>query len=154
MSILARYKKPGGFIQLLKLIETSQPVKQQKLLEAVEKEDPDWADLIRRKKLTVDMVLDWDKETQTKIYEYMNPRHCATFFKNNGGEDRVLEFREFFRLEKYNELFDLVEHIESLSPAEIFAAENNLLETIRFLEEEKKLILRFIDPSLDTSEAA
>lgn len=153
MSILARYRKPGGFLQLLKLIETSQPAKQEKLLDVVEKEDPRWAELIREKKLTSEMILSWDHSTQATIFEYMVARHCATLFKRME-EGKLVEFRDIFKLEKYKELHDLVEHMNDPLESEYIAACNHLLETVRYLDEEKKIILRFINPILDLEEAA
>ena len=153
MSILARYRKPGGFVQLLKLIETSQPPKQEKLLEAVEKEDAEWAQLIRVKKLTPDMVLSWEPETLTLIFEHMLIRHAATLFCKKG-IDSLLEYRTLFRIDHYNELYDLVENMKEPLDSEYIAATNHLLETVRYLDEEKKIILRFIDARLDLSDAA
>ena len=153
MSILARYRKPGGFRQLLQLIETSQPVKQAKLLDVVEKEDPSWADLIRQKKLSPEMVLTWDLDHLTTIFESMVPRHAAVVIKNISDE-KLIEFRQMFKLDKYNEIRDIVDSISSIQAAEIVAAHNHMLEVIRYLDEEKKIILRLIDPNLDLSEAA
>lgn len=153
MSILARYRKPGGFVQLLKLIETSQSPKQEKLLEAVEKEDPEWAQLIRVKKLSSPMVLSWDNETLVTIFEHMLVRHTATIFKKMG-QEKLTEFRSLFRTEQYNEIYDTFEAMSAPLDSEYIAATNHLLEVVRHLDEEKKIVLRFIDARLDLSDAA
>lgn len=153
MSILARYRKPGGFRQLLQLIETSQPVKQEKLLEAVSKEDPAWADLIRAKKITPEMVLKWDIAVVGQVLEHMVAGHAAVVIYNMG-EDSIKNFRNLFKLEKYNEIRDLIENIEEVKPGALVAANNNMLETVRYMDEEKIIDLRYIDPALDLADAA
>ncbi len=153
MSVLARYRKPGGFKQLLQLIETSQPVKQQKLLEAVEKEDPSWANLIREKKITREMVLSWDIQHLVVIFEHMTPRHSACLLKVIE-EEKFKACAAMFRPEKYRDLKMLMDDTAEPSEGEVISAGNNMLETVRYLDEEKKINLRFIDPVLDLSEAA
>ncbi len=153
MSVLARYRKPGGFKQLLQLIETSQPLKQEKLLEVVEKEDPAWADLIRQKKITPDMVLSWKADDLVVIFENMMPRHCACLCKSLD-EDRFKEIAALFSPEKYRDVKTIVGDSSHPTEGELVAAHNHLLETVRFLDEEKKINLRYINPMLDLSEAA
>ncbi len=153
MSVLARYRKPGGFKQLLQLIETSQPLKQEKLLEVVEKEDPAWADLIRQKKITPDMVLSWKADDLVVIFENMMPRHCACLCKNLE-EERFKEIAALFTPEKFRDVKGIVGDSSQPTESELVAAHNHLLETVRFLDEEKKINLRFINPMLDLSEAA
>lgn len=152
MSVLTRYRKPGGFVQLLKLIETSQPVKQAKLLEVVEKEDPIWANKIREKKLSPEMVLSWPPEHLITILEHMSTRHCACLLKSLGTEHSK-QYISFFKGETYRDVKNLVDDNSEPPAGEIVAAQNNLLETVRFLDEEKKINLRFINPNLDLSEA-
>lgn len=153
MSILARYKKPGGFKQLLKLIETSQPQKQEMLLGVVEKEDPSWAKLLREKKISPEMVLEWEKDHLSLIFENMLSQHCSNIFKNLG-EDAFKEYATLIRVEKYRELKVMVDDSAEPSPAQLIAAYTNMLETVRFLDEEKVIDLRYIDPILDLSEAS
>jgi flagellar motor switch protein FliG len=153
MSILARYRKPGGFKQLLLLIETSQPVKQEKLLEVVEKEDPVWAKLLRDKKINSEIILKWNIDHLATIFENMVPRMAAMIIKSIGDE-AILEYRQMFSLEKYKDIKEHIDTLSKLSSSEIFASQNHLIETVRYLDEEKKINLRLIDASLDLSEAA
>lgn len=153
MSILARYRKPGGFRQLLQLIETSQPAKQEKLLEVVEKEDPRWAEMIREKKITPEMVLSWEPDHLVVIFEHMIPRHCACLFKSLD-PGKITEYSKLLKEDKYRDLKALIEDETEPSESEVVAAGNHLLETVRFLDEEKKIILRYINPILDLSEAS
>ncbi|MEM7645745.1 MAG: hypothetical protein AAF203_02445 [Pseudomonadota bacterium] len=153
MSVLARYRKPGGFRQLLQLIETSQPAKQAKLIEVIQREDPHWARLIEKKKITCEMVLKWDADHLALIIENMVENHAACLF-HIMEDNSIMAFETLIRPEKYRRLRSLFENMEEPKPQTQMAAKNHLLETVRFLDEEKKIILRFIDPKLDLSEAA
>ncbi|MCB0379232.1 MAG: hypothetical protein KDD33_12135 [Bdellovibrionales bacterium] len=153
MSVLNRYRKPGGFLQLLQLVETSQPAKQEKLLQAIRNEDPDWADLVENKMINPDMVFSWDDETLTLIFESMLSRHSAILFKIQGDEftGRV---KNMMRAEKFKDIRDILEHMADPLEAEVISAKNHMLETVRKMDEEKVILLRRIDPNLDLSDAA
>lgn len=60
MGMLDRYKKKGGFVQLLQLIETSPSKKQEQFLGLIAEESPAWEDTLRKKILTIDKVYSWD----------------------------------------------------------------------------------------------
>ncbi len=151
-SILSRYRKPGGFRQLLLLIETSVPAKQETLLKAVEKEDPSWAQLLRDKKITAEMVLSWDVEHLSTITIHMNQRHLATLCKKM--DPQIFDqLKQMMDIKKYRELEEIMDNMDEPLGPEYLGACNNLLETVRQLDEDKVIILRFIDPKLDLSEA-
>jgi len=56
MGTLDRYKKKGGFIQILSLIESSEPAKAEKFLSIIAEESQVWADAIKEKALTLDKI--------------------------------------------------------------------------------------------------
>ncbi|MBX9767722.1 MAG: hypothetical protein K2X47_10660, partial [Bdellovibrionales bacterium] len=58
--MLDRYRKSGGFVQLVNLIETCGKEKQEKLLLTIRAEDPAWEEAIRSKLLSVQRVLGWN----------------------------------------------------------------------------------------------
>jgi len=153
MSVLNRYRKPGGFRQLVQLIETSQPVKQAQLLKAVAHEDPNWAQLLMQKKITIDMVLAWDKSLVWIIFEAMQDRHCATLLCHLG-HDWTNQVPQNLHQEKARQIRRLLLGMGDPSPAEIRAAQVHLLEVVRLLDEEKRINLRLIDPRLDLEDAA
>lgn len=67
MSTLARFRRSGGLMQLLQLIETSENEKQRHLLDLVGKEDPGWAHLIKKKSLSVKRILSWPEAVLSQI---------------------------------------------------------------------------------------
>lgn len=69
MSTLARFRKSGGLMQLLQLIETSDLEKQRHLLDLVGKEDPGWASLIKQKCLSSKRILTWPDGVVSQIMD-------------------------------------------------------------------------------------
>lgn len=60
MGMLDRYRKSGGFLNLLILLETSAQSKQEKFLTLIAEENQAWADEIKKKMLSFDKILNWD----------------------------------------------------------------------------------------------
>lgn len=67
MDLLKRYQKPGGFLQLVQLIESCTPQKQLQLLSSIEKESKIWSDEVKKKILSVDRILSWDSEALADV---------------------------------------------------------------------------------------
>ena len=66
MGLLNRYHKPGGFLQLIKLVETSPKDKKEKFLSLIHDENPQWCESIKTKMLTLDRVCEWpESQLQT-----------------------------------------------------------------------------------------
>lgn len=78
MGMLDRYKKKGGFIQLLTLIETSGKQKQEQFLGLIQQENPVWEETIRQKTLTFDKILSWDTSYLREIFSRLQPLTLAT----------------------------------------------------------------------------
>ncbi len=68
MSMIDRYKKKGGFVQLLNLIETTGKDKQEKFLKLIADENPSWEQEVRKKMLTIDKVLGWNQTYLAEIF--------------------------------------------------------------------------------------
>ena len=74
MAMLDRYKKTGGFNQLLTLLETCGPQKKVKFLEIIRLEDPRWADALEAKMIDLKRFLKWNdsaiaEELMRDLYE-------------------------------------------------------------------------------------
>jgi flagellar motor switch protein FliG len=59
MSSISRYKKAGGFIQLVSLIETFGAPKREKFIEMIDAESPVWAKALRDKMLSIERIFSW-----------------------------------------------------------------------------------------------
>jgi hypothetical protein len=76
--MLARYRKAGGFVQLLKVIETCGKAKQDNFLKMIQEEDPKWADALREKTLSIEKICSWDDNTVGEIAVRLNQMTLAT----------------------------------------------------------------------------
>lgn len=77
MSSLQRYKKSGGFVQLLSLLETFGPQKKEKFLEMIEGESPVWARALREKMLTVERLFTWPDQVVIEVFKGLPPKNMA-----------------------------------------------------------------------------
>lgn len=68
MGMIDRYKKKGGFVQLVNLIETTGTDKREKFLKMIADENPTWEAAIKQKMLTMDRMSTWN---QSFLMEFM-----------------------------------------------------------------------------------
>jgi flagellar FliG-like protein len=73
MGMLDRYKKKGGFVQLLTLIETSGGKKQEQFLGLINQESPAWEQELKKKMLTVDRVFTWPQDVMSEVLTRLQP---------------------------------------------------------------------------------
>lgn len=71
--MLDRYKKKGGFNQLLTLIETSGPKKQEQFLGLISQESPGWEQELKKKMLTVDRIFSWPQDVMSEVLSRLQP---------------------------------------------------------------------------------
>ncbi len=68
MGMIDRYRRRGGFVQLLNTIETSTKDKQEKFMAMIHEENPQWAKALSEKILTVEKVFSWQPELLCEIF--------------------------------------------------------------------------------------
>ena len=78
MSMLDRYRKPGGFIQLLHLMETFGAAKQEKFLHLIREEDPAWGKALESKIITIQRIFSWPAEVVSEIAGNLQQLTLAT----------------------------------------------------------------------------
>ena len=146
MSMIDRYRKPGGFVQLLKLIETCGHPKQEKFLEIVRGEDKLWAAAIERKILTFERVFTWPQETIAEIAGTLQDLTLAIVL--HGCSDAIgAKIRATFthgRNRKVDDLFST----NKPTPAEIQAMCMKVIETVRQMALDGYVRFDKIDPEL------
>lgn len=71
--MLDRYKKKGGFHQLLQLLETSPSAKREQFLTLIGGENPVWEDALRRRVLTITRVYGWESQYLAEIFLGFSP---------------------------------------------------------------------------------
>lgn len=77
-----RYKKSGGFIQLLQVIETCGPKKREQFMKIINEETPRWGEAIIAKMLSFEKILSWKPEAIMEITAQMNPLAFGTALKS------------------------------------------------------------------------
>lgn len=89
MGMLDRYKKKGGFNQLLQLLETSPATKREQFLALIGSESPIWEETLRQKILTINRVYDWEPIYLVEILSRVQPLTLAIAL--HGYEEEFIE---------------------------------------------------------------
>src|SRR4051812_33193952 len=105
MSMIDRYRKKGGFFQLLNLIETTGKDKQEKFLKMIADESPSWETEIRKRLLTIDKILSWNPTYLGEIFPRVQPLQLAMVVGGLPAEKadqfmKVLTFKEKRQVEE------------------------------------------------------
>ncbi len=145
MSMLVRYKKTGGFQQLLSLIETCTPAKREQLMKVIQTEDPGWAALLKAKMLTIDKFFSWDPIHIAEITNEMPGRILAAALVGLPAETVERATHTMDHMKK-REIENLIQELKP-NPSEIETARMKLLVRVRELEREKRIDLAKIDPA-------
>ncbi len=146
MGMIDRYKKSGGFIQLLALIESKGPHKREKMLEAVRMEDPKWAMVLEKKMLSMERILSWDIQSLGEVIVRMQDLTLGVAFHGFTEEQRVMALETIgpSQRRRIQEIFDL----KNPTKDEISTAFMKIIEQVRQLSEEGQIQLSRIDPDL------
>lgn len=146
MSTLSRYQKPGGFQQLLALIETCGKSKQENFLNMIEKEDPRWAAAIKQKMLSMDKILSWSDNQVAEIFSRVNEITLATALHGLKPEDCERVMRTFSHSQK-RRIEDL-KNSKSPGPADISSAFVKVIEEVRNMIKERYIQLEKFAPEM------
>jgi flagellar motor switch protein FliG len=150
MSMLARYKKQGGFEQLLLLLETSNIKKQEQFLKLIEAENPSTAHLLKSKILTLDKILSWDASFLGDITAQIPPKILAAVLK--GQKDEVIQkCIATFPHGKKQEILQILKD-SNVTPGEIETAKMKMISTVRELNRNKIIKLEKVAPDMDITD--
>lgn len=144
--MVIRYKKKGGFLQLLQVIETCNLKKQENFLKMIQEESPVWAEALHQKMLTFDKILNWPIEV---VLEVMTASKPLTFAISIFALDK----------EKQSDLLNRFSHSEKKkietvlsevnpTPAEIQASMIKVVSETRQLVTQGMIRLEKVDASL------
>lgn len=154
MSLLSRFRKPGGFQQLLTLIETCEPAKQKNLLHLVGVEDPGWAHLVKIKTITFERVLSWPSEVLMEITPHLPDNVLAISFRMAESLSKPdltplhEKWIESLPAMKAKEIRSLADGKE-ISLGEQITASIKVVQTVRELEARGKIRFANFDPILE-----
>jgi hypothetical protein len=150
MGMLDRYKKKGGFVQLLQLIETSPSKKQEQFLGLIAEESPAWEDTLRKKILTIDKVYSWDAQFLVEIFSRLQPLTLANALKGNP-EDQVSILLSCLPPISKRKIQDLMAE-SNPSPAEKATCMMKIVTEVRGFAAQGIIKIDKIDPELSIPE--
>lgn len=146
MSMLARYKKPGGFLQLLSLIESFGAQKREKFMEMINAEDPVWAQALQTKMLSIDRLFKWPEQTITEIFRVLPTKNLACVMKGISKEnaDKILKYLSHAEKRKLEDEMGALDP----KPDDVFASFVRVIEVTRKMIKERDIHLEKIDPDM------
>lgn len=146
MSTLARFKKPGGFAQLVHLIESCDAKKKESLLKVIETEDPTWAKLVKEKMLNIDMVMGWQIEITMEIVPHIPEKVLAVCMKGFKPEyqEKVYKCLPAIKQKTFKEMVEMTQ----TTPGQIESAYMSLLKKVRELDQKRIINIEKINPNL------
>lgn len=146
MGMLDRYRRRGGFVQLLNLIESSPPQKRENFLGLISQESKIWETEIRKRILSFDRLIGWNPQYLSEIFTRIQPMNLAVAFH---GADPAKTKHAFAGLSPtLLKKLELVNSERQPSPAEIFTCQVKILEEARQLIQKGILKLDKVDPEL------
>lgn len=145
MGHLDRYKKSGGFLQLLLLIESFAPQKQEKFLSLIESENVAWSQTLKEKLLTFERIIGWPPATVAEILPHLQPNIVGMMMHGLAEADRERVLSVLPAGEKRRILQEF--EIQKPTPNEIAATKMKLIEKVRKLISEGGLRIEAIDAS-------
>ncbi|MES2964331.1 MAG: FliG C-terminal domain-containing protein [Bdellovibrionota bacterium] len=146
MGMIDRYRKTGGFVQLVALVETCPPAKQEKFLEIIKAEDPRWSDAVRTKLLSIEKIYAWSNETLAEIFGTLQDLTVAVALHaaDETMKGRINSYFTHGRKRKIEDLFGT----QMPSQQEIAATHMKIIETVRKMEQDGSIRFEKIDAAL------
>ncbi len=146
MGTLDRYRKPGGFKQLVFLIETFDPKKQEKFISLVEEESLLWARAVREKILTIDRILGWPDEIVSEIAKRLPTKTlaCAVLGFKPEQTEKILSRMSHAEKRRIDDEKGQLQN----NAGEISSAHSKLIELARQMCRDGEVRLEKIDESL------
>lgn len=144
--MLSRYRKQGGFQQLLLLLETCTAQKRDQLMKLIQAEDASWAKLLNTKMVSLERVFSWEAVHVAEITTQLAPRTLAILLHGLPKEffDKSITAMTPIKRREIESLYEE----QKPTPGEVEAARIKLLTKVRELEDLGRLNLAQIDPAV------
>jgi FliG C-terminal domain len=82
MAMVDRYRKSGGFNELLKVLETCNAKKREQIMGIIHSETPEWALAIEQKSISFSMIISWEPSVLLDIISFIPTLQLAIAFKS------------------------------------------------------------------------
>ena len=146
MGTLDRYKKKGGFLQLLTLLESSTPAKQEQLLDIIAQESLLWKVILIKKMITFERILSWGPPILAEIFMNLPPDVIAISLKNLKPEEIATHMSGMHKWEVTRVRIQL--QIVNPTPGEVITCHHKVVAEVRRLLSEGTLSVNQLDPEL------
>lgn len=146
MGMVDRYKKAGGFIQLIQVIETCNTKKREQFMKIISEENPEWAEALNQKCLSFDKILNWKAEAILEIIASVNMLSFTAAIKSLDPEKTELFLQKLSNQDRKK--FELALEEAKPSPNEISASVTKVIGETRLLFVQGALKADKIDPQL------
>ncbi|KYG64380.1 hypothetical protein AZI85_02865 [Bdellovibrio bacteriovorus] len=150
MGMLDRYKKKGGFYQLLQLLETSPATKREQFLTLIAGESPAWEEALRKRILTITRVYSWDGQYLVEIFSRVQPLTLANAMHGNPPE-QVEQLLGCLPPISKRKITDLMAE-SNPTPAEKSTCISKMLSDVRGFVSQGIIRLEKVDPELHIPE--
>lgn len=146
MSMIDRYKKKGGFLQLLNLLETTGGEKREKFLKMIAEENPAWEIELKKKMLTIERICSWNASYLMEIFPHVPVNNLALVISALPPDKQqifigAMAFQDRKKVEDF--LSD-----KAHSPGEVNSSMMKLITEIRLMVSMGNLKFEKFDPDL------
>lgn len=150
MGMLDRYKKKGGFIQLLNLLETSSKAKQEQFLTLISQENVNWEMELKKRVLTVDKIVEWPREPLSEIISRIQPLTLAVALRKFDAPKRDEILAVLSQSDK-RKILSLIDETNP-NPAEISTCLSKIVTEVRGLIQQGIVKLEKFNPDMAVPE--
>lgn len=150
MGMLDRYKKKGGFVQLLNLLETASKSKQEQFLTLISQENVNWEMELKKRVLTVDKIIEWPREPLSEIISRIQPLTLAVALRKFEGPKREEILAVLSQSDK-RKILSLIDETNP-NPAEIATCLSKIVVEVRGLIQQGIIKLEKFNPDMAVPE--
>lgn len=146
MAMVDRYKKAGGFVQLVQVIETCGPKKREQFMSIISQESPEWAEAINKKCITFEKIIGWKPEIILEILASVNMLSFTAALKSLSPE-QLEDFLKKISHQDRNKIENVMKETNP-NPNEIAASVMKVISETRNLLVQGSLKADKVDPDL------
>jgi hypothetical protein len=146
MGMIDRYKKRGGFVQLIQLLETMGGGKREQFLKAIADESPNWEAAIKTRMLSLDRMMTWSTSTLMEFVPQITPMvmACAIYPMTPEQKAIFLNALSFSERRKVDEILNG----HAPNPGEVASSQMKLISEVRNKISLGKMKFEKFDPEL------
>ncbi len=146
MAMVDRYRKAGGFVQLIQVIETCNLKKREQFMKIISEENPDWADALTQKSITFEKIVSWKIEVILDVIAAVNMLSFTAALKGLK-EDLLEEFLQKLSNQDKKK-FEVALKESNPTPVEISASIVKIISETRNMLIQGALKADRVDPTL------